>query len=433
MTTSWTSSGRRGETSISTPRPALRSGLGGRNTGPCLYDSAAAAFIFDVPTAPPTSPLVVLLAGDDVRVLGVSVRTRNARVASRVGATVVDVAALDGYGDTPAIAVPPNALIETGLFPLPHLSAPARLAIDDARRHDSKKPGSRNPEAVAGSARDLPCCITDKDALAHLPSVLVAPTALLDVSSAAARRESAWRILRRTVKPTDGWISRHWNRPISRVVSFVLLSAGLEASHASALTLLVGLVAAVIGAQPGYLALAMSGVLFHFASVLDGVDGEMARATLTESEAGARLDALVDQLTYVGCFVGVTVGWAREGRGSEVIGWTMAIALALVLTLVRGGRFVAQYAPDASFVFIDRTVRRAGRGSRRAGLRLAPGVFTLLRRDLFAVIFLVIALTGLRVLIPALVAAGILAANATLSIYRRELAEAAIAEREAMG
>lgn len=373
----------------------------------------------------------MLLAGDDVRVLGVSARTRNTRVAARVGATVVDAAALAGYGDTPAVVVPPDVLIETLLFPLPHLSSPSRLTIDDEWQNASKKPGSRNLGVVAGSARDLSRCIADQDALVHLPSVLVAPTALLDVSSAAARRESAWRILRRTVKPTDGWVSRHWNRPISRVVSFLLLSAGLKASHASALTLLVGLVAAVIAAQPGYLALAMTGVLFHLASVLDGVDGEMARATLTESDTGARLDAIVDQVTYVACFVGMTVGWAREGGGAEVIGWTFAVALALVLTLVRAGRFVARYAPDASFVFIDRTVRRAGQGSRRAGLRLAPGMFTLMRRDLFAVIFLVVAMTGLRVLIPALVAAGILAANATFSIYRRELAEAAIAERGA--
>ena len=41
-------------------------------------------------------------------------------------------------------------------------------------------------------------------------------------------------------------MSRHLNRPISRLVSFGLLSMGLKASHASVLTLFVGIIAALI-------------------------------------------------------------------------------------------------------------------------------------------------------------------------------------------
>lgn len=304
-----------------------------------------------------------------------SARLRNERVAARTGAIVVSPGARAEYGDRPAVQVPPDRLIELGSF---------------------------------------------------LPT---SPEALLNVSTAAARRRAAWHILRRTAKATDGWVSRHCNRPISRVVSFALLSLGLRASHASALTLLVGLGTAWLAAQPGYAALVATGVLFQLASVLDGVDGEMARATLTESEAGARLDTIVDQVTYVACFVGATVGWIREGGGPAAIAWTSAIAIALVMSLLRGGRFVSHYAPNASFVFIDRAVRRAARDSGHVALRLAAGGFTLLRRDVFALVFLAVTLTGRRALIPALVAFGIVLANATLTWYRRELAEAAVAER----
>lgn len=320
-------------------------------------------------------PVVVLLPGPDVRVLGMSARTRNERVAARAGARLVSRDQLAEYGGRPAVLVPADRLLDLAAFP---------------------------------------------------PS---SPDALLDVSTRSARRRAARAILRRTAKPTDGWVSRHWNRPISRVVSLLLLSLGLRASHASAITLIAGLGAALAAAQPGYVPLVATGLLFQLASVLDGVDGEMARATLTESEAGARLDAIVDRITYVACFIGATIGWVREGHGADALVWTAAVGIALVLTLARGGRFVSRYAPDASFVFIDRSVRRAARKSRRMGLRLAPGLFTLMRRDLFAIVFLAISLTGLRVLIPALVAAGVIAANLTFSIYRRELAEAAVAER----
>ena len=113
----------------------------------------------------------------------------------------------------------------------------------------------------------------------------------------------------------------------------------------------------------------------------------------------------------------------------EALVWTSSVSVALILTLARGGRFVSRYAPNASFVFIDRSVKRAARDARRPGLRLAPGLFTLMRRDLFAVIFVGVALTGQRALIPALVGAGVLVANLTFSLYRRELAAAALSER----
>jgi len=250
----------------------------------------------------------------------------------------------------------------------------------------------------------------------------------LDISTPRARRHAAWIILRRTEKRTDGWVSRHFNRPISRVMSFACLGLGLSASHASVLTLFAGLAGAFVAAQPGYLPLVVAGLMFQAASVLDGVDGEMARATLTESESGARIDAIVDQITYVAFFIGVTVGWAREGSSGQVIAWTAVIAAALVFSLGRGARFVSTHAPDASFVFIDRAVRRAADTSGPM-LRAAAGLFTLLRRDAFAVIFLAVSLTGQRRLVPALVACGILLANFTFSVYSRELAAAAAAER----
>jgi phosphatidylglycerophosphate synthase len=344
-----------------------------------MYDTAAPAFDPRVTPSPLSPALVVLLPGPDVRVLGMSARIRNERVASRAGAIVVSPGALAEHGDQAAVRVPSDRLIDLGRFPL------------------------------------------------------ASPAALLDVSTAASRRRAAWHILQRTRKATDGWVSRHCNRPISRVVSFALLSLGMSASHASALTLLVGLLTAAMAAQPGYAAFVSAGVLFQLASVLDGVDGEMARATLTESESGARLDAIVDQVTYVTCLVGVTVGWVRDGGGAGAIVWTAVVALALVASLLRGGRFVSRYAPNASFVFIDRSVRRAARDSGRVGLRLAAGAFALLRRDIFAVIFLLVSLTGRRAIVPALVACGVVLANVTLTWYRRELAEAALAERRSPG
>jgi CDP-L-myo-inositol myo-inositolphosphotransferase len=329
---------------------------------------------------------------------------------------VIDEALLAEQDNGAAIVVPAGVLIDAPLFD---------LSIPSTATWLHGVPGiGVMAGPVPAIARWLQTGRVD-----GLPTQAVSPDAVLDISTQSARRRAAWRLLRNTAKPTDGWVSRHCNRPISRLISFLLLSLGLKAWHASGLTLLAGLATAVLALRPGYVTLVYTGMLFQLASVLDGVDGEMARATLTESEAGARLDAVVDQLTYLACFIGITIGWAREGGGPQAYVWMVAIAGALVLSLMRGGRFVSRYASDASFVFIDRAVRRAARDSNLVALRLAAGSFALLRRDLFAVVFLLVALAGRRALIPGLVGAAVVLANVTLSVYRRELEAAAVLER----
>jgi CDP-L-myo-inositol myo-inositolphosphotransferase len=281
---------------------------------------------------------------------------------------------------------------------------------------------------LVGSARDL-ASIDLAAASSSRPRITVPPGTILNLATGSDRRHATRLALRATQKATDGWVSRTFNRPVSRACSRVALAVGMSASTASFITLLIGLLCAWIAAQPGYLPLVLTGVLFQLASILDGVDGEIARATLTESEAGARVDTIVDQVTYVACFAGATVGWIREGSGTMAVASTLFIGVALVLSLLRGGRFVARHAENASFVFIDRAVRRAALDTGRLPLRLAAAGFTLLRRDVFAVIFLAVSLTGIRALIPALIVVGIVIANATFSLYGNELADAARAER----
>src|SRR5207249_895942 len=143
------------------------------------------------------------------------------------------------------------------------------------------------------------------------------------------------------------------------------------------------------------------------------------------SPFGALLDTIVDLFTYVATFVGITIGWVREGAGVSALWWAAALTVGLVLSLMRGGHFVSLHAPNASFVFVDRAVRRAARDSGRTALKVAAAMFTLLRRDAFATLFFFIAIVGRRSLVPTFVALGIVLVNVTFSKYRQELAAAA--------
>jgi len=365
---------------------------------------------------------IVLLGGADPRFLGGSARARNARVAERVRAKTwtPDTLPVDASG--PVVLVPPGVALTTALF-----ADGDFVRATQGAAHTWADSADGGSVVVVDGASAFPYAC-DRAALDALPHVPVGAGAYA-IDTPAKRRRATRAILLATGKASDGWVSRTLNRPISRACSRAALFVGLSATTASILTLLVGLLCAWTASQPGYLPLVATGLLFQVASVLDGVDGEIARATLTESESGARVDTIVDQLTYVACFTGAMIGWVREAGGPIPVTVAAVTGGALVLSLLRAARFVSAHATNASFVFVDRAVRRAANDTGRLPLRLAAWSFTLLRRDLFALIFLAASLTGLRASMPALVLAGIAIANLTFSFFSRELIDAAGRER----
>src|SRR3954464_3997201 len=115
-------------------------------------------------------------------------------------------------------------------------------------------------------------------------------------------------LLSTTGKAADGWVSRRLNRPISRALSAFLLQRlpAARPAHATALTALTALLMFACLMLGGGWGLVAGGILFHVASVLDGVDGEIARATYRASPRGAVLDSAVDMGTNLLFYLGLT-------------------------------------------------------------------------------------------------------------------------------
>ena len=139
------------------------------------------------------------------------------------------------------------------------------------------------------------------------------------------------RILLATAKPSDGVISRWINRPISQRISaaLLLLLPGIRPTHMTLAVAAVAVVMVLALLTGGAAGLVWGGVLFQVASVLDGVDGELARATYRSSEGGAALDTRVDMLTNIGYFVGVAVALTRLYGGHQAIVGGAAVLFAL--------------------------------------------------------------------------------------------------------
>lgn len=337
------------------------------------------------------------------RFLGLSAAERNRRVARRHGGMDQPADATD----LPRLVVPASAAITpTFLARLP------RLGPADAVEYvwHASEPPVRWEGARSAGAATVPT------------RVAIDASEVLDLSTPRARREAEWRLLRASGKPQDGWLSRHVHRRVSRVFSYGFLALGLSANVATILTFCVGLAAAYCMAQTSHLTMVAGGFLFWFASIADGIDGEVARLTLSESRFGEQLDTGVDQLTHLSGLVGVLVGWWRQGIGAGGIAVAAVVVLGTpavllwAMALVRRARQTDQFFVPTKPIEI--AIFKARDDSGAAALRAAGAVFILFRREAFSFSFFVLALiTSQRAAIPFAIAAGLAVVVITLLSY----------------
>lgn len=204
--------------------------------------------------------------------------------------------------------------------------------------------------------------------------------------------DAARAILKGLDKAGDGPVSRWINRPVSRRISALLLAIpGLRPVHATAGTAL--LAAAMFGALlfGGAFGLVLGGILFQAASVFDGVDGEVARATYRTSASGATLDSAVDLATNLLFMTGLTANLAlREGPATAILG-----AAGIMLFGVGSLAIAWQSRHGAAGLSFD-FLKHEYRGRFTAGLIpiLVKAITVVMSRDFFALLFMALILLG---------------------------------------
>ncbi|TXD37633.1 CDP-alcohol phosphatidyltransferase family protein [Lujinxingia vulgaris] len=135
-------------------------------------------------------------------------------------------------------------------------------------------------------------------------------------------------------KPQDGIVSRHLNRHLSLAMSRALVSSPIGPNHISVVTFSLGIAAAVAAGVGGYTAFLLAGILYQLNSVIDGVDGELARVRYEFSVLGEWLDTVSDDLSDLLLYIGLGVGaW----RTLEVGLATLGPEVWLYLGLAAGG------------------------------------------------------------------------------------------------
>ena len=126
---------------------------------------------------------------------------------------------------------------------------------------------------------------------ARLPVTFVDGLGWTDVDTPGEVKRARRMLVKTAVKGTgDGFVSRHLNRKISTEISALLVDR-VTPNGITAFTFVLGILSALLtlGSLP------LAGILYQLSSILDGVDGEIARASLRTSRLGGYIDSILDR------------------------------------------------------------------------------------------------------------------------------------------
>src|SRR5215475_818953 len=184
-------------------------------------------------------------------------------------------------------------------------------------------------------------------------------------------------------KPQDGFVSRFFTR--------VLLKLPVHPNTWTISIFVLPLVAGVFLARGDYLSVVIGAAIFQAFSILDGCDGEIARAKNLESKFGERLDNFCDflaSLLYV-----LALGWGLHHWSEGIICAALIVINEWLLRYSTGGLWADSSALNESFYERHHGMIEHS-GLIGLGERFVWWLFQLTKRDMALFVFFILALLG---------------------------------------
>ncbi len=128
-----------------------------------------------------------------------------------------------------------------------------------------------------------------------------------------------------TGKSTDGPVSKYLNRKISTRITKMIIKyhIPLTPNQVSLISFMLGILSAL---SYVYVNPIVAGILVQLSSIIDGVDGELARALNKTSKKGGFIDAILDRITDIAIITGLTTYIVLSG----VLNPTLITYIAIV-------------------------------------------------------------------------------------------------------
>lgn len=241
----------------------------------------------------------------------------------------------------------------------------------------------------------------------HAP--IAAPWAIR-ADDAAGRRRIVYELFEGCRKPVDGIVSRHLNRHVSIFVSKRIVDTRLSPNTITVMTLFLGVAASLVTARASYGAMVLGAGLLQLNSILDGVDGELARVRFQYSKLGQWLDTVCDDLANTMFYGGAAyAAFQLEGLPSWLPWFGVAAVIGSVLTMTM---YYAELVRLGSGDFYALDV---GQDEIRTGwwAALNRGARYVTKRDFFVFGFLIAAVLGILPYLLPIMAVGTLATVVT--------------------
>lgn len=184
--------------------------------------------------------------------------------------------------------------------------------------------GEKLDDAFAGQIRQI-------EGIGRMPHTLDG-----GLNTASASEDALVASLAMQTQADDGFIARNFDRHISLMMSGRVARTGMTPNAVTLAGTTIGLTAALLLSLQGYWPHLLGSLLFVFCVIVDGVDGELARLKLKESQFGHYLDITTDNIVHFAIFVGIAFGLYHDTGNAWYIRllWVMLGGFGLCLLAV---------------------------------------------------------------------------------------------------
>ncbi len=141
--------------------------------------------------------------------------------------------------------------------------------------------------------------------------------------------DAEWDYLQFLQFRPGGLVAKYLNRPVSiRITRKIIKYEWMTPNVVTGLDFIIGLIALSFFLIPNYWVGVLGAVLFHFNSIVDGVDGEVARMRLHSSKFGANFDSFCDET--LGALLYLAIGYHLYLINDSVVFFIFGIVSAIV-------------------------------------------------------------------------------------------------------
>ncbi len=205
------------------------------------------------------------------------------------------------------------------------------------------------------------------------------------------------------IENTGGFIAQKINKRISIPISKVVSKTRIHPNYLTIMNMLIGWLSSVMvflctfpnfSSMEKYYFMLAGGFLFQAASILDGVDGEVAKLTLKVSKLGGWIDTIGDNSTLLFFLLSCSyLFYTMMGGTISIITIGVLFAgLAVMLSIMVS--FLSKYSDSGSLVAYDREFLQKLPKEDKL-VQFALNMKYLTKKEMFSIVFFALGVAGI--------------------------------------